>query len=208
MDHPHPLFDEDVPVIWKWMTCDEVCRNRGSVRKPVTARTSSVEKEQLSPRVNNPCDDEDEEGESDPSHDDSVNDDFDDDNSEESFALFKCLGTTKQKGHQDALRNALEKIHNKRDVPVRVAEEPDNEVDTNAVAFQVQLDGKWERIGYVASELAVHVKEAESNNAIQSLQIKWIKYRYWPKSGFGFYTAIKITRKGRWQHDVYLKSSS
>ena len=121
---------------------------------------------------------------------------------------FKCLRTTKQKCHQDALRKPLEHIHNKRDVPVRVAEKPDNEVDTNAVAFQVKLDDQWERIGYVASELAVHVKDAMRKNAIKSLQVKWIKYRYWPRYGFGFYAAIKVTRKGRWQHDVYLKSSS
>ena len=62
------------------MTCDEVCRNRGSVRMPVIARTSLAEKEQLRSRVNGPCDDEDESATSD---DDRVNDDFDD-----SFALF------------------------------------------------------------------------------------------------------------------------
>ena len=106
---------------------------------------------------------------------------------------FKCIGATRDRGHQSALEKANELMLTGKDVSVDLFFEPTNPVDAKAIAFKCLLDdNKWHRIGYV-------VKEANSAldlNQITETRLAWVKYRIdFKYSGPGFYAAVDITRK-------------
>ena len=106
-----------------------------------------------------------------------------------------------------APENDQQDLDDFRGVPVRLTPEPDNEEDADAICFEIDIDGHWRRIGYVARELTGYVHNAMRNNRSQSLSIKWIKYRFWPASGFGFYASFLISKRGQWDCQVVSKAS-
>ena len=75
---------------------------------------------------------------------------------------FKCMGTTKDADHQEALRSASCLLGEGSNVPIRLQPEPDNQVDANAIAFECQIGNDWKRIGYVVRDTLVEVHEAIS----------------------------------------------
>ena len=129
-------------------------------------------------------------------------------NEQISTVAFKCLGAPCQKIHQEFLEKAHEEMRNNKPVPVRLVEEADNPKDPNAICFHICVGNCWGRVGYIASELTPFVKEALRMNRIVSVSVKWIKYRFWPRSGIGFYAAMLISKRGSWNREVISKSSS
>ena len=199
---PQPNFcGDDVPVIWKWESEKEDYSDSDDDEQPEN-NEDRIAAITLDPSINRTASEEsgtsmqrEEEG------------DADENEEELSTASFKCLGAVKQEPHQAALERAREMILSRNKPAVKLVEEPDNRVDPNAVCFHVRLEnGSWERIGYVAKELTEYVKRAMHEGDIRNLCVKWIRYRYWP-GGCGFYAAISITRRGRWEHIVMQKSS-
>ena len=124
-----------------------------------------------------------------------------------SAVAFKCMGTTKHDTRQAVLEKARELIAKGSRIPVKLEREQDNSVDSNAVCFKFNVGEGWQSVGYVARELTTYVSAAMTSNSIQRITVKWIKYRYWPRSGIGFYTAIVIAKRGEWPYEVLRKAS-
>lgn len=59
-------------------------------------------------------------------------------------------------------------------VPVRMRPEPTNIVNSRAIVFECELDGKWKKIGYVVSDILDEVHAAISSNLIISVKFKCI----------------------------------
>ena len=115
---------------------------------------------------------------------------------------FKCIGTTHDVHAQEILKKAS-KLLESGDVPVAVVAEPDNQYDSQAIAFKAKVDGQWHRIGYIVREALSYVHTALKDDLIISVKFSWIKYLVvWPHSGPGYYAGINITIKGKWPTPV------
>ena len=78
---------------------------------------------------------------------------------------FKCIGATRDRGHQSSLEKANELMLTGKDVSVDLFFEPTNPVDAKAIAFKCLLDdNKWHRIGYVVKEALDDVHSALDSN--------------------------------------------
>ena len=80
--------------------------------------------------------------------DDSTDDDFDSTLVTHSV-IFKCIGVTKDSRSQGSLAAAAQKQKKQEQVEVHLRKEPNNPVDSRAIAFDCKLTSNWERIGYV-----------------------------------------------------------
>ncbi len=64
-------------------------------------------------------------------------------------------------------------------VPVQLSKEPDNEYDSQAIAFQCQLESHWRRIGYVVKEALPAVHDALNKKKIVSINFTLaLRFRY------------------------------
>ena len=70
---------------------------------------------------------------------------------------FKCIGTVHDNDGQVLLSRISKMLREDGKVEVRVSPEPDNEHDSQAIAFQCHVNHKWQRIGYVVRECLSHV---------------------------------------------------
>lgn len=123
------------------------------------------------------------------------NSEVEDDVSVLDIVRFKVIGATCNKKHQHALEQANEAARSGRDVHVAITKEPNNPVDSMAIAFTCFIDGKWERIGYIVREALDDVHEAISTNSIHNVKLGWVKFRInFHGSGPGFYAGVDITR--------------
>ena len=112
---------------------------------------------------------------------------------------FKCIGATRDDNHQEALQAAAKDIKEGKDVPVRLQLEPDNPVDSDAIAFQCHVHSVWERVGYVVQEVLAEVHDAMKKHEIISVKFSWVKFRLcWSRCGPGFYAGVNISKKGSW----------
>ena len=110
---------------------------------------------------------------------------------------------------QSTLRQACDRMLMGWSVPVRMRPEPTNVADSRAIVFECELDGKWERIGYVVKEILDQVHTALSAHLIMAVKFKYIKYvTHWTRSGPGYFAAIEVTKFGPWDHHVKLCSST
>ena len=199
---PETKFQDYVPVIWKWVLT-------GNSGNGDNSDSDSDGYDNDTPTVVNDGDVDHRDTDND-DHDDasSDHDDTSSDHDDEVCSVnFKCLGSTRQVAHQDALQAARDALLTRQPLHVRLEFEPENEIDANAICFEVCIDGNWKRIGYVARELTQYVRQAIDSGKIISVSAQWIRYRYWPNSGFGFYAAVTVTKRGRWHYEVYRKSS-
>ena len=122
---------------------------------------------------------------------------------------FKCMGTTKDTGHQETLCAASASLKEGSDVPVRLRPEPDTPVDANAIAFDCHMDNDWKRIGYVVRDVLMEVHDAITKQKIISVKIAWIKfYLCWMNSGPGFYAGINVSICGSWSPTCTCVSST
>lgn len=74
--------------------------------------------------------------------------------------IFKCIGSTREKMYQKVLEKARDRIQEGFTVPVRLTPEPYNMYDSEAVAFECNLDGEWKKVGYVVHEVLPEVHAA------------------------------------------------
>jgi len=116
--------------------------------------------------------------------------------------IFKCIGVHKERRYQDVLSEASRKLDDGDNVPVKLYPEPDNPVDSKAIAFMCQITGSaWERIGYAVSEVLDELHEAMSRGKIISVSFDYIRYSvHFSKPGW--YAGIRIARSGEWSSTV------
>ena len=101
-----------------------------------------------------------------------------------------------------SLSEASRKLEDGEIVPVKLYPEPDNPVDSKAIAFMCQIaDSAWERIGYAVSEVLDELHEAMSRGKIISVSFDYIRYSvHFSKPGW--YAGIRIARSGEWSSTV------
>ena len=94
---------------------------------------------------------------------------------EEHTLRFKVIGVTRENSYQQTLERENELRHTGNTVPVSLYPEPENPVDSKALAFKCLLDDKWCRIGYVVREALDEVHDALQSNCITSITFRWDK---------------------------------
>ena len=116
--------------------------------------------------------------------------------------IFKCIGVHKERRYQEILSEASTRLEDGQRVPVKLYPEPDNPVDSKAIAFMCQIvDSAWERIGYAVSEVLDELHDAISGGKIISVSFDYIKYSV-HFSKLGWYAGIRISRSGEWSSKV------
>ena len=113
--------------------------------------------------------------------------------------VFKCIGSTKESTYQDTL--ALEKLVVGEAVPVRFKKEPNNPMDSRAIAFECKLGNEYVRIGYVVREALDAVHDAIDQQKILKVEFDYVKFVVQFKDR-GWYAGISITRIGQWPTHV------
>ena len=84
-------------------------------------------------------------------------------------------------------------------VPVKLSPEPENPVDPKAMAFLCEMDGKFQRIGYVVKEVQQAVRNALNARDVIDVRFKWVKYiSDWYRCGPGYFAGVNVTTKGVW----------
>ena len=123
---------------------------------------------------------------------------------------FKVIGSTKESCYQAVLQRARARdlIESGVRVTVMLIPEPSNIMDSQAIAFMCELDGKLRRIGYIVKEILPYVHTALRKAEIVKVEFAWIKYiTDWSRSGPGFFACVSITKKGRWPYPVVRAAS-
>ena len=91
------------------------------------------------------------------------------------------------------------KCHGKPDIPVRIISEPDNVVDKNALAVQVQLDILWTPIGYIPKDKIPCVAHAMMTKTLHSVKICRVTREYRvPAQGFVYVPFCRTVKVGKW----------
>ena len=122
---------------------------------------------------------------------------------------FKCIGATKSPTSQAVLQQICELSKDGHIVPVNIFCEPENPIDSEAIAFRAHVSNKWQTIGYVVREALPHVHDAIRKKVIQDVRFSWVKYLVsWTHSGPGYYAGIDITILERWPKDVVCCAST
>ena len=117
--------------------------------------------------------------------------------------VFKCMGSNKEVRYQETLKKAAELQDKGESVPVRVHPEPDNPVDSKAIAFECQINNEWKVIGYVVREALPAVHKALADKVIADVSIEWIRYIvHWSRSSPGWYAGVRITKQGIWPKET------
>lgn len=134
-------------VMWDWTWMDEMSSDEDS-----NGNNSAAEKynEESSP------DDDDDADNSIPSITHSV--------------VFKCIGNLKEARYQEVLALANKKKNEGCGIPVKIVKEPNNPVDTRAIAFMCHVEQEWERIGYVVHEALDDVHTAMDEKKILDIR--------------------------------------
>ena len=108
--------------------------------------------------------------------------------------------------YKELLALAKKKINEGVTVQVNIKKEPDNPIDSKAIAFYCDVSGTGERIGNFVREALDDVHKAMDDGLILKVEFDWIKYIVHFKNS-GWHTGIKITRLGEWSQSV-LRSRS
>lgn len=113
--------------------------------------------------------------------------------------VFKCIGATKSSSYQYVFERAQDIRATGSHVPVKLVHGPLNPHDSRAIAFKCEVDGQWQTIGYVVSELLEEVRAAINAGSILSVQFAWIRYiTDWSRSSPGFFAGVEIAKQGEW----------
>lgn len=85
--------------------------------------------------------------------------------------------------------------HSQKVCELRTEEhEPENPIDSKAIAFRCQIGDEWHTIGYTVREALDPVHTAIQNQDIISVRFSWVNYLVsWSRSGPGYYAGINIT---------------
>lgn len=172
------LKDDEVLIVWKWSWEQD---------NEEAAEATSAE-EATTP----PSEEED--------NSESVSSDME---TEIHSLVFKCIGSTKEMCYQEALKRAVDLRDKGENVPVRVHHEPDNPIDSRAIAFECKIKNEWKFIGYIVREALDAVHEALESQRITEIKIEWIKYIvHWSRCSPGCYAGVRITKRGIWPKEV------
>ena len=90
---------------------------------------------------------------------------------------FKCIGTTKEIQYQERLKQIAQLHSRGLEVPCHLKPEPDNPFDSNAIAFECQIDGMWKIIGYIVREALDKVHEALAVKKVIKVALDWVKFQ-------------------------------
>ena len=98
---------------------------------------------------------------------------------------FKCIGCTKEHAYQEILKRIAQMQHRGENMLCKIQPEPENPIDSEAIAFKCKLDGQWHTIGYAVKEVLKDVHEAlTQNNKVTNVSIDWVKFViYWKTPG-------------------------
>ena len=122
---------------------------------------------------------------------------------------FKCIGSAKEHRYQEVLAEAALKKRNGENVEVRIHPEPQNPYDARAIAFECLIGTKWERVGYMVSEVLDSVHQVLQDNALVSVRLDWVKFiTHWSSSGPGWYCGVEVSRKGSWSKEILQSRST
>ena len=174
------LYDRDQAfVMWNWLWLDE----------------SMSDEESSNEEGSDSFSDDAEESEDHDEDTDAHDEDIDAIPSITHSVVFKCISTLKQHEYQETLALVKRKMREGTVVPVKLEKEPLNPVDTKAIAFVTNVNGTWERIGYVVQEILDEMHKAMDDNLILNVQFDCVKYTLYFKHP-GWYAGIKVTRNG------------
>ena len=121
---------------------------------------------------------------------------------------FKCIGATKTRELQIALKTVSDILASGNHVPVELFPERDNPYDSRAIAFKALIKDDWHTIGYVVREVTEYVHNAIAKNEITCVKFSWAKYLIsWSRTGPAYYAGVDITVLGRWP-DAVVKCAS
>ena len=154
------IYNDKVFVMWKWTWLDE-CSSDG---EEDVAKLSDEDAAELSDEDAAELSDE---------HDQDTNNAIP---AITHSVIFKCMGSTKEHEYEEALALAKRKMNDGIGIAVKLEKEPHNPVDAKAIAFVIDLDGTWKRIGYVMSELLEEVHKAMDDSLILKIQVDFIKF--------------------------------
>ncbi len=125
-----------------------------------------------------------------------------DDVNDQEGVVFKCIGSAKEEQYQKHLAEVNRLRSQGIPIEVRVLHEASNRYDSRAIAVQVFLDSKWNRIGYLVREVLESVHRAMHEDKIVSVKLDWTKFLlHWRSPGW--YCGIKIIKRGRWGDIVH-----
>ena len=72
------------------------------------------------------------------------------------------------------------------------------------ITFECCLNNKWERVGYMVTDVLSAVHEALHKQEIVTVELAWVKFiTHWSQSSPGWYCGVKISKKGPWSNDVW-----
>ena len=80
---------------------------------------------------------------------------------------FKCIGITKEAQYQERLKQIAQLRDRGLQVPCQLKPIPDSPFDSITIAFECQIDGIWQVIGYIVGEAVNDVHEALAANKIK-----------------------------------------
>ncbi len=115
--------------------------------------------------------------------------------------VFKCIGVTRDHQLQETLSLVSREMNLGQCVNVELVPEPNNPVDSQAIAFMCTLGDTVQRkkLGYVVREGLDAVHSALANKEIVSAKVAWSRYLiHWSRSGPGWYAGIAVTKTGEW----------
>lgn len=185
------LLPQGVLVVWEWEWED----NNSSESDESTVGENVESIEQFNPNL--------------PSDSESSEDSSTVVPSQMHTVTFKCVGSTYDADAQECLSKASKILRDGGTAEMKMAQEPNNQYNTRAVAFLCKINDKWQRVGYVVKECLEYVHKAMSEGHILSVKLAWAKYLVcWSRSGPGFYAGVNVTLQGVWHSDVVRSQST
>lgn len=121
--------------------------------------------------------------------------------------VFKCIGCTKDPSYQETLARVAQLRNGGKEIDCKLEPEPENPIDSEAIAFKCNVDGAWGCVGYVVREALTEVHRAIQEKKITEVSVEWVKFIiYWRTPGW--YAGINVTRIGEWSQTVILSQSA
>ena len=112
---------------------------------------------------------------------------------------FKLKGSTYHEHFQTALRHCKTLTRNKTEIQLKLAIEPTNKEDENAIIVQAELDGMWKPVGYIPGVKVQKAMDAITKEEVRTVKFKSIEWKYIYGLGeFRYVSSITVTKVDRW----------
>ena len=144
------------------------------------------------------CADEKESDSDKSSCNDHESDSWDSSHSSEQYAKkFYCHGSPFDR-FQNTLSEARKHGNNMSSLPVQLICEPNNLKDSNAILFQVFLNGSFQNLGYVGKKFIPMVNKAMKHKQIENVFISSIRFDPKTPCYQNLICHCVITKRGKW----------